>query len=268
MKKKRLIPVLLLKDGWIVQSHKFQNYKQLGNPITSVKRLSEWCSDELIYLDISKEENYDFKRNDQNYHNKNSFLEIISDVAKIAFMPLTVGGKIKTIKDIENIIRRGGDKVCINTAALNCASFVKDAVKEFGSQCIVISIDAKKIDNKYYVFNTKLMKNTNKELVDWVKKMEDFGAGEIFLNSIDRDGTGIGFDIELANMVKKNSKIPLIFCGGAGNKEDFSKLIMETDIDAIAAANIFHFSDQSLYYIKKHLYEADLNFREPKIFEL
>jgi cyclase len=268
MKKKRLIPVLLLKDGWIVQSHKFQNYKQLGNPITSVKRLSEWCSDELIYLDISKEENYDIKRDDQNYPNRNSFLEIISDIAKMAFMPLTVGGKIKTIKDIENIIRKGADKVCINTAALNCESFVKDAVKEFGSQCIVISIDAKKIDNKYYVFNTKFMKNTNKELVDWVKKMEDFGAGEIFLNSIDRDGTGIGFDIELANMVKKNSKIPLIFCGGAGNKEDFSKLIVETDIDALAAANIFHFSDQSLYYIKKHLYEAGLNFREPKIFEL
>jgi len=268
MKKKRLIPVLLLKDGWIVQSHKFQNYKQLGNPITSVKRLSEWCSDELIYLDISKEENYDIKRDDQNYPNRNSFLEIVNDISKMAFMPLTVGGKIKTIKDIENRIERGADKVCINTAALDCENFVKDAVKEFGSQCIVISIDTKKIENKYYVFNTKFMKNTNKEVVNWVKKMEDFGAGEIFLNSIDRDGTGIGFDIELANMVKKNSKIPLIFCGGAGNKEDFSKLIKETDIDALAAANIFHFSDQSLYYIKKHLYDLNLNFREPKIFEL
>ena len=206
MKKKRLIPVLLLKDGWIVQSHKFQNYKQLGNPITSVKRLSEWCSDELIYLDISKEENYDIKRDDQNYPNRNSFLEIVNDISKMAFMPLTVGGKIKTIKDIENRIERGADKVCINTAALDCENFVKDAVKEFGSQCIVISIDTKKIENKYYVFNTKFMKNTNKEVVNWVKKMEDFGAGEIFLNSIDRDGTGIGFDIELANMVKKSLK--------------------------------------------------------------
>lgn len=268
MKKKRLIPVLLLKNGWIVQSHKFTNFKNLGNPITSVKRLSEWCSDELIYLDISKEEKYDIKRDDQNYPNRASFLDIIEDVAKMAFMPLSVGGNIKSIKDIEIRIKKGADKVCINTAALNDENLIKEAVKEFGSQCIINSVDTKKINGNYFVINTKIMKNTNLQIVDWVKKIEELGVGEIFVNSIDNDGVGDGYDIDLANKIKKNIKIPIIFCGGAGSKEDFSKLVKETDIDAVAAANIFHFSDQSLYYIKKHLFESNLNFREPKIFEI
>ncbi len=268
MKKKRLIPVLLLKNGWIVQSNKFSNYKFLGNPTTSVKRLSEWCSDELIYLDISKDAKYDIKRDDQNYPNRNSFLEIINDVSKMAFMPLCVGGNIKTIKDIEIRIKKGADKVVLNTVALQNQNLVLEAVKEFGSQCIVISIDSKKINNNYFVINTKIMKNTNMEVIKWVKTVEDFGVGEIFVNSIDRDGVGDGYDIELANEIKKSIKIPLIFCGGAGSKEDFSKLVRETDVDAVAAANIFHYSDQSLYYIKKHLYDCNLNFREPKIFEI
>ncbi len=152
MLKKRLIPIVLLKNGWVVQSKLFKEYQNLGNPLQTVKRLSEWCSDELIYLDISKDNNYDIKRNDQNYPNRKNFIEIISDVSKVSFMPLTVGGKIKNLNDIELRLKEGADKVSINTYAFRDKKFIKYAAKEFGSQCIVISIDVKKINNNYKVF--------------------------------------------------------------------------------------------------------------------
>ena len=153
MKKNRMIPIVLLKNGWIVQSKNFSKYQNLGNPVMSVKRLSEWASDEIIYIDISKDNNYDMRRDDQGYENRSNFLDIIKDVSEIAFMPITVGGKIRTLQDIENRLKNGADKVCINTMSLRDIHFIEESAKTFGSQCIVISIDAKVLNGVHKVFS-------------------------------------------------------------------------------------------------------------------
>ena len=144
MKKKRLIPVVLLRNGWIVQSKGFREYQNLGNPVTTVQRLSEWASDEIIFLDISADQMYDMRRDDQGYKNRDNFLGILTDIAAATFMPLTVGGKIRSLRDIEERLSAGADKICLNTKAFTNPEFISQAAKEFGSQCIVISIDAKK----------------------------------------------------------------------------------------------------------------------------
>src|SRR3989344_4519974 len=149
MKKKSLIPVLLLKNGWLVQSKGFVRHQNLGNPITAVKRLSEWASDEIIYLDISKNEKYDLRRDDLGNPNKHSFLEIIEEVSKVTFMPMTVGGRIRNIDDMKKRFEAGADKISINTAAFENKSLVRDAAKQFGSQAVVISIDVKIVSGSY-----------------------------------------------------------------------------------------------------------------------
>jgi len=265
MKKNRLIPVLLLRNGWLVQSKGFNRYQNLGNPVTSVKRLSEWASDELIYLDISKDDAYDMRRDDLGHTNRSSFLEIIEDVAKVTFMPITVGGKIKTLKDIETRLSIGADKVSINSQVLLNKDFIAQAAKEFGSQCIVISIDVKIIGGKYRVMAEGGSKNTDYDPAEWAKIVESSGAGEIFLNSIDRDGTGGGYDIELLKQVSEMVKIPVIACGGASGWNHFSEALEKTRVDAVAAANIFQYIDQSVYLAKKYLYEKGCNVRPPDL---
>ncbi len=268
MKKKRLIPVVLLKNGWVVQSKLFSQHQKLGNPTNSVKRLSEWGSDEIIYLDISREGKYDINRDDQNYPNRGNFLEILEDISKVTFMPLTLGGKIKNLDDIEKRLKLGADKVSINTAVFERPDFISEASKEFGSQCIVVSIDSTVLDKKYFVTTNNGNKVTKILCKDWAKKAEDLGAGEIFLNSIIRDGSQKGYDFDLINGVKKNITIPLIACGGASSEKDFFDLVINTDVDGVAAANFFHYRDQSVYYSKKFLYDNQLNFRKPTLIQI
>lgn len=265
MKKNRLIPVLLLKNGWLVQSKEFKRYQNLGNPITAVKRLSEWGSDELIYLDISKDDIYDMRRDDQGYPNRQTFLEIIEDVSKVTFMPITVGGKIRTLKDIEKYLSLGADKISINTAALSNPQFITEAVQEFGSQCIVVSIDIKIVDNKYRVFSHKKRGPTEYDPVEWAEIVEGLGAGEILLNSMDRDGMNCGYDLELLDQVCRNVSIPIIACGGVGEWEHFAQALQNTGVDAVAAANIFHYRDQSVFLAKKYLFEKGFNVRKPDL---
>ena len=152
MKKLRLIPILLLRNGWLVQSKNFNEYKNLGNPVTAVKRLSEWAADELIYLDISKDNNYDRRREENRYPNRNNFIDIIKDVAKTTFMPLTVGGKIETLDDIEKRLFLGADKISINSKAIDDVNFINKSSKEFGNQCIVVSVDVKIEDGEHKVY--------------------------------------------------------------------------------------------------------------------
>lgn len=265
MKKKRLIPVLLLKNGWIVQSKQFERFQNLGNPISSVKRLSEWASDELIYLDITRDNHYDLRRNDLNHPNRHNILDIIEDVSKWAFMPITVGGGIRSLKDIQIRLTKGADKISINTIALSNPDFITQAANEFGSQCIVVSIDVKKVKNKYFVTRNYGQDITNNDPVDWAKLVESKGAGEIFLNSVDRDGTKTGYDINLINSVTDSVKIPVIACGGVGEMKDFAQALKKTNADAVAAANIFHYMDQSVYLAKKYLYEKGYNVRPPSL---
>ena len=268
MKKHRLIPILLLKNGWLVQSKEFCRYQNLGNPTTAVQRISEWGSDELIYLDISKNEEYDIRRNDQNYPNRQSFLEIIEDVSKVTFMPITVGGKIEKLEDIEKRLKLGADKIAINTIAINQPKFLEDASEEFGSQCIVVSIDAKLDGENYVVYNHKNSSSTSLSVLDFSKLVESYGAGEILLNSVDRDGLGNGYDIDLLNLVANHVKIPVIACGGVGEWHHFQEALENTNVDAVAAANIFHYRDQSVYLAKKHLYETNMQVRKPDLLSI
>jgi imidazole glycerol-phosphate synthase subunit HisF len=265
MKKKRLIPVILLKNGSIVKSKKFSRYQRLGNPITSVKRLSEWASDELIYLDITKSGSYYLGRDDLAFDSRNSILDIIKDVSKVAFMPITVGGGISTLQDIEQRLLSGADKIAINTIAFNRPQFINEAAKEFGSQCIVVSIDYIGVDNIAKVYCHQENKASEKSLMEWVKQVEEEGAGEILLNAVDRDGMQNGYDISTLQKIAENALIPIIGCGGAGEYEHFREALEKTKIDAVAAANIFHYSDQSTYLTKKYLYEHGCVVRYPEL---
>ena len=268
MKKNRLIPVLLLRNGWLVQSKGFCRYQNLGNPTIAVKRLSEWASDELIYLDISKDDVYDIRRDDQKYANRQSFLEIIEDVSKVTFMPITVGGKIRTLGDIEKRLSLGADKITLNTRAIEDKGFIEEAAKEFGSQCIVISTDVKIVDGNYVVFSKGGTIPITYDPVRWSKIVEDHGAGEILLNSIDRDGMKNGYDIALLKLVSENVTIPVIACGGVGKWEHFGEAFEKTKVDAVAAANIFHYIDQSVFLAKRRLYEDNFNVRNPNLINI
>ena len=268
MKKKRLIPVLLLKNGWLVKSKRFSRYQNLGNPSTAVKRLSEWDSDELIFLDISTDDVYDIRRDDQSYANPQSFLEIIDDVAKVTFMPITVGGKIRSLVDIEKRLVLGADKVSINSIAVVDKTFIKQAAQEFGSQCIVVSIDVKNVDGKYTIFSDGGKTPVQYNVIEWSTIVEDLGAVEILLNSIDRDGMGNGYDMALLKLVSENVNIPVIACGGVGDWRHFGEALEGTAVDAVAAANIFHFVDQSVFLAKKYLYDKGFNVRNPDLINI
>ena len=260
-----MIPVVLLNEGWVVQSKQFKYYQNIGNPSSTIKRLTEWGSDELIFLDITQSNKYDLRRDDQGYKNRNTFLEIISDISKFCFMPIAIGGKIQSLSDIEARLRLGADKVCINTKALTSPEFVADAAKEFGSQCIVVSIDVKKTTSDYKVLTNGGHIETKYALGEAAHTMQESGAGELLVNSIDRDGAGIGYDTDIYATVTDVVDIPVIACGGVGDYSDFSNLLANVDVDAVAAANIFHYRDQAVFLAKKHLYEKGLNFRRPKL---
>ena len=260
MKKKRLIPIFLLKNGYLVQSRNFLQFENIGDPFISVSRFSQWMVDELIYLNINR---------DDNPKQKNNFFKIIKDLSKKAFMPITVGGKIKNLNDIEKLLSIGADKITINSASFINRKLIINSAKEFGSQCIVVSIDVKKIDKEYFVFINNGKTNTNLKLEEWVKICQSEGAGEILLNSIDRDGSREGYDFEILNKIKKIINIPLIFCGGAGKWDDFRKCLIRKEVDAAAGANIFHHYDQSDYLAKKYLTQHKIkNIREPQFFNI
>ncbi|KKT93390.1 MAG: Imidazole glycerol phosphate synthase subunit [Parcubacteria group bacterium GW2011_GWF2_45_11] len=266
MKKNRLIPVLLLKNGWLVQSKSFSRYQNLGDPITSVRRLSNWASDELIFIDITREGEYDMKRDDKGHPNRHTIEEIIRDVAKECLMPITIGGRIRTLQDIALRVGSGADKVCINTKPIETPEFVTQAAKEYGSQCIVVSIDVR-LDSEgtWRIFKDGGKVSTGWNALHWAKEVESRGAGEILINSIDRDGARTGYDIPLLDQISKTVKIPVIAMGGVGEWEHFAEALDKTQVDAIAAANIFHYYDQSVYVAKQYLYERHYNVRPPDL---
>jgi cyclase len=269
MKKRRVIPVVLLKNGWLVQSIQFSSYLNLGNPVWAVKRLSEWASDELIYLDITTDDDYDTGREDLGYTKRRTFLEIIADVSKVTFMPITVGGRIRSLDDIRKRLSLGADKVSINTVAFDDATFIERAAAQFGSQCIVVSIDYKDVGNGVrHVMVEGGRRDTGMDPVEWARRAQARGAGEILLNSIDRDGMKCGYDIEAIAAVCAAVKIPVIAQGGVGCWEHFEEALRRTPVDAVAAANIFQHTDQSVYYAKLHLCEAQHNVRAPSLISL
>lgn len=262
MLKKRLIPCLFLKNGILVRSEKFSYHQFLGNPIHQVERINSWSADELIYIDISNEDYYDLRRDDMKFKRMEDIYEIISHVSKTCFIPLTFGGNIRTIDDIRERLKRGADKIIVNTIAFEKPEFVIEASKKFGRQCIVVGIDVKIDENgRHEVYVNHGKKTTGEDPVEWAKKVQKLGAGEIFLNSIDQDGTGEGYDIQLIKKVAENIEIPLIVCGGVGIFEHFVEGIKEGGADAVAAGNIFNYTENSVLRAKKTLQKSGIDIR-------
>lgn len=262
MLKKRLIPCLFLKNGFLVRSEGFSQHQLLGNAIHQVERFNAWEVDELIYIDISEDEHYDLRRDDMKVKSEGDILKILEAVSKTCFMPLTFGGKIRTLQDVHDRISRGADKVTINTQAILNPGFITEGARSFGSQAIVVSIDVQqKADGAYEVFYNHGRTPTGMSPVEWAKKAEQYGAGEIFLNSIDRDGKAIGYDTALIRQVAEAVSIPVIACGGVGQFKHFAQGIQDGMADAVAAGNIFHFTELSGKRARKELIKAGVHVR-------
>ena len=242
MMRPRLIVCLLLKNGLIVRSELFKIHQIIGNPIDTVHRLSGWNVDELVILDISETNYHDMRRDDLHVsYSGSGTLDLLEKISEVCFMPLSFGGRIASLEDIQERLSSGADKCIINTKAIENPQLISDASKAFGSQCIVVSIDVKvNASGMYEVYSCGGEKPTGLDPVLHAKEMERLGAGEIFLNSIDRDGIGNGYDIELINRVTSAVAIPVIACGGVGSYEHFVEGVVEGKANAVAAANIFH----------------------------
>lgn len=262
MLKKRLIPVLLLQNGLLVRSESFKIHQVIGNPIHEVKRFSEWTVDELVYLDITRDEKYDLRRDDHKVRGLDDPLSILDEVSKTCFMPLSFGGRIRSFDDMRQRISRGADKVTINSAAVKTPDLVTQGAKVFGSQAIVASIDAlRHPDGKHEVFIEGGRVGTGMAPADWAREVERIGAGEILLQSIDRDGTGRGYDLDLIHDVASATNIPLIACSGVGRYEQYAEGI-KAGASAVAAANIWHFKELSDRGGKRALAKAGVDVRQ------
>tara|TARA_B110001452_G_scaffold267065_2_gene275610 strand:- start:662 stop:1453 length:792 start_codon:yes stop_codon:yes gene_type:complete len=263
MLRRRLIPVLYLKNGWMVRSENFTVHQYIGNPIIHVERMFQWDVDELIVLDIGKDLTNRFQHDRLDYQETgiSDLFTFIARVAEECRIPLTFGGGLRSFNQINQVFINGADKVSLNSLLHKCPKIVNQCVKAFGSQAIVASVDYRIIDGKHVVFTPDGDTKTTFELLEWVKIVEDMQVGEIFLNSIDLDGCGQGYDIETIEMVSSIVSIPVIGCGGAGHRTHFLQCFKETSVSGVAAGNIFHFTENAYPLAKKYLREKLINVR-------
>jgi len=250
MLKIRIIPCLLFSNRTIVKSVNFKNHRMIGDPTTCARVFNERNADEMIFLDIlaSRE-------------NKEPNFTIIEDIANECFMPLTIGGGIRNMNHVDKLFKIGADKISINTLAVKNPNFIKEVAKKYGSQSIVVSIDAKKINGKYKAFISCGTEETEYTPVDLAKKAELFGAGEILINSIDNDGLMNGYDLSLIKEVSSSVKIPVIAAGGCGSLQDFVDAIQLGKADAVSAASIFFFIGESIITAKEYMKSKGLKIR-------
>ena len=255
MLKKRVIPVLLLSGKRTVKGKNFKNYIDTGNPVTQVKIYSSQHADEIIFIDI-----------DASSKSKQTLKDTIRIASKESHMPFTAGGGIKKLEDIHEILSEGADKVIINTAAYYDEKLIIDAVKTFGSQAIILGIDYKldTKDNKYYVWTHSGLKKTKMDPLKLALKYQDLNIGELFINSIDRDGVMGGFDIDLSCKISKELKIPVVSSGGAGNFSHIIELFQKTEVTAAACGSIFHFGDNSPLRARSYLKNQGFEVRKIK----
>lgn len=261
MLKIRLIPVLYIKNGLIVRSETFSYHQNIGNIINEAQRYNDWDVDELIYIDISREKTYDLRRNDHKIGSYCSIDEVIRRISTVCFMPLSFGGGIRTLEDIDLRIRNGADKVVLNTGAFDNPTLISGAARKYGSQCVVISIDYKVIQDTPIVFTNFGQKNTSVNLFEWIRICEGAGAGEVFINSIERDGKAEGYDIVTIREACMRASVPVIACGGAGASQDFLELARATSVSGMAAGNLFHFTERSYPKAKTFLREQAIHVR-------
>ena len=243
MLKKRIIPCLDINNGRVVKGINFVNLVDAGDPAEQAKIYNDNGADEICFLDIAA-----------SHQNKNIILEVVKKTTEKCFVPLTVGGGVRTLEDISNLLLAGADKVSINTAAINNEDLINEGAKKFGSQCIVVAVDAKKTsDKKWEVYSHGGRKPTGKDVLNFVSKMENLGAGEILLTSMDRDGTKKGYDLDLTKQVSNLINIPVIASGGVGNLEHLYQGLKIGNASAVLAASIFHFGEYSILEAKQYL---------------
>lgn len=248
---KRIIPCLDTKDGKTVKGVNFENLKDIGDPVQLAKKYSLSGADELVFLDISATN-----------EKRKTIVELVERVAKEIFIPFTVGGGISELEDIKAILAAGADKISINSAAVKNPDIISQCARYFGSQCIVVALDAKRVEGDFYVYINAGKTNTGIKALDWAKQAQELGAGEILLTSMDYDGTQKGFDIELNNLISKSLNIPTIASGGAGaDSGHFIEVFEKTNVDAALAASIFHYDTLPIEKLKKDLKEANIKIR-------
>ncbi len=259
MLAKRIIPCLDVKDGRVVKGISFKALRDAGDPVENAKIYEEQGADELVFLDITA-----------SWERRKIILQVVEETANEVFMPLTVGGAIRNLEDVRSLLKAGADKVSINTAAVKDPSFVVRAAERFGSQCIVASIDAKRVTRKggrnsnslsweVYIYGGR--KAMGIDAYSWAKRMEDLGTGEILVTSMDRDGTKRGYDVELTKTICCAVKIPVVASGGAGCAEHILEVLTLAGADAALAASIFHYQEYSIPEVKKYLQKRGVNVR-------
>jgi len=239
---KRIIPCLDVKDGRVVKGVNFVGLRDAGDPVEVAKRYNEEGADEITFLDITA-----------THENRDTIVHIVKEVAKEVFIPLTVGGGIRDLEDIYKLLNVGCDKVSINSAAIRRPEFVNEGAKRFGSQCIVVAIDAKRVGDSWNVFINGGRIDTKIDVIEWAKEVYNRGAGEILLTSMDKDGTKSGYDLELTKMVSESVEIPVIASGGAGNMKHIKDVFTIGEADAALAASIFHYREIDIMELKHYL---------------
>jgi imidazole glycerol-phosphate synthase subunit HisF len=252
---KRIIPCLDVADGRVVKGVKFVDIRDAGDPVEVARRYDREGADEITFLDITA-----------THDNRDTMVHVVEQVASEVFIPLTVGGGIRTLDDIRRMLNAGADKVGINSAAVFNPEFVREAAQRFGSQCIVVAIDAKKVSqpheaDRWEIFTHGGRKATGIEAIGWAKKMVEYGAGEILLTSMDRDGTREGFDLPLTRSISEAVTVPVIASGGVGNLEHLAEGVIKGKADAVLAASIFHFAEYTIQQAKEHMASRGIEMR-------
>jgi imidazole glycerol phosphate synthase subunit hisF (EC 4.1.3.-) len=250
MLAKRIIPCLDVDKGRVVKGVKFQNLRDAGDPVEVAKSYEEQSADELVFLDITA-----------SAEERKIMIEVVQRVAETIFIPFTVGGGVSSLEDIRRLLSAGADKVSINTAAVKNPQLIYESAKGFGSQCIVVAIDAKRSERGWEVYIHGGRTPTGLDAVEWAKRVESLGAGEILLTSMDADGTKKGYDIELCRAVASAVSIPVIASGGAGTMEHFYEVFTKTNVDAALAASLFHFKEVSIPELKAYLKNKGVHVR-------
>ncbi len=252
---KRIIPCLDVDNGRVVKGVKFVDIRDAGDPVEVARRYDREGADEITFLDITA-----------THDNRDTIVHVVEQVASEVFIPLTVGGGIRTLDDIRRMLNAGADKVGINSAAVSNPEFVREAALRFGSQCIVVAMDAKKVSqpneaDRWEIFTHGGRKATGIEAIGWAKRMVEYGAGEILLTSMDRDGTREGFDLPLTRAISEAVTVPVIASGGVGNLDHLAEGVIEGKADAVLAASIFHFAEYTIQQAKEHMASRGIEMR-------